>query len=437
MDSLPSLLLILLCLCLQGLFSGGELALVSCDANKIRRRARAGSRRAALCLKLIEKPEWFLATTLTGTNLCVVTGVTVATGLFIDLYGAARGATASVLVMIPTLLIFGEIIPKSIFQQYAEDVAETLSPFIWLASWLFSPVVFIMSRITRGTIRLSTGEKDLAASSYITRGGLKHILDRQGEQSDILSTEKDMVKRILDFSEVTAGQIMVPLSVMTALPSTATIREAARLLAEKKYLRVPVYRDQVINIIGILHYFDLLAATRGASGNPVGDGETVERILRPAQFYVPEAKPAKNLLVELRGMRERMAVVVDEYGGAVGIVTVEDILEEIVGEIQDEYGTGAKSYKRIAPGMYLFHAQTGIGQIREMVSADIPEGDYATLGGFLLHKMGKIPKRKEIFRHGQILFVIEDVDAKSIREVRISFPAGLDISEGQISNPSP
>lgn len=429
MDNLLALFLILLCLFLEGLFSGGELALVSCDVNKIRRRARAGSRRAAFSLKLLEKPEWFLATTLTGTNLCVVTGTTVATGLFIDLYGAAQGAMVSVLVMIPALLILGEIVPKSIFQQYAEDVAETLSPFIWLASWLFSPVVFVISRITRGTIRLSTGEKDMSATSYITRSGLKYILDRHGEQSDIISMEKDMVKHILDFSEVTVGQIMIPLSVMTALPVTASIREAAHLLAEKKYLRVPVYRDQVINIIGILHYFDLLAATRGAADPPVGDNETVERLLRPARFYVPEAKPAKDMLVELRGMCERMAVVVDEYGGAVGIVTVEDILEEIVGEIHDEYGIGAKSYKRMAPGMYLFQAQTSIGQIREVISMDIPEGDYATLGGLLLHKMGKIPKRKEIFKLGHILFVIEDVDVKSIREVMIIFPAHLDKGE--------
>lgn len=180
MDNLLALFLILLCLCLEGLFSGGELALVSSDVNKIRQRARGGSRMAAFSLKLLEKPEWFLATTLTGTNLCVVTSTTVATGLFIDLYGAAQGALVSILVMIPTLLILGEIVPKSIFQQHAEDVAETLSPFIWLASWLFSPVVFIISRITRGTIRLSTGEKDLSASSYITRSGLKYILDRHG-----------------------------------------------------------------------------------------------------------------------------------------------------------------------------------------------------------------------------------------------------------------
>jgi putative hemolysin len=426
MNNLPALFLILLCLCLEGLFSGGELALVASNMNKMRRRVREGSRMAAFSLKLLEKPHWFLATTLTGTSLCVVTSTTVATGLFIDLYGAAQGAMVSILVMIPTLLILGEIVPKSIFQQHAEDIAEKLSLFIWLASWLLFPVVFIISRITRGTIRLARGERDLSVSTYITRSGLKHILRRPGEDSDILGAERDMATRILDFSEVTVGQMMVPLSVMTVLPVTATIREAAYLLAEKKYLRVPVYRDHILNIIGILHYFDLLAATRGMSDPPVQDSDTIERLLRPTQFYVPESKPAKDLLVELRAMHERMAVVVDEYGGAVGIVTVEDILEEIVGEIHDEYGMGAKSYKRIAPGMYLFQAQTSIEQMRSVISLDIPEGSYATLGGFLLHKMGKIPKRKEIFRQGQILFVIEDVDVKSIREVMIIFPADLD-----------
>jgi len=426
MDNLPAFSLILLCLCLESLFSGGELALVSSDVNKIRRRALGGSRMASFALKLLENPDWFLATTLTGTNLCAVTSTTVATGLFIDLYGAARGAMVSTLVMIPTLLILGEIIPKSIFQQNAEKIAEKLSPFIWLASWLFYPVVFIISRITRETIGLSKGERGLSASSYITRGGLKHILGRPGEESDILSVEKDMVARILDFSEVTVGRIMIPLSVVTVLPVTATIREAGLLLAERKYPRVPVYRDQILNIIGILDYFDILAATQGMSEPLAEESDTIERLLRRVPFYVPEAKPAKDLLVELRGMHERMAVVVDEYGGAVGIVTVEDILEEIVGEIHDEYGIGAGTYRRIAPGMYIFPAQTGIEQIRTMISSDIPEGNYATLGGFLLYKMGKIPKRRDSYRHGQILFVVEDVDMKSIREVRIIFPAEFD-----------
>jgi putative hemolysin len=429
LNNLPELFLILLCLCLQGLFSGGELALVASNVNKLRRRVQAGSRMATFSLRLVEKPDWFLATTLTGTNLCAVTSTTIATGLFIDLYGAAQGAVAAILVMIPTSLVLGEIVPKSIFQQRAEDIAEKLSPFIWFASWLLFPAVFVISRITRGTIRLSTGERNLSASSYITRSGLKHILGRSGEDSDILGAEKDMATRVLDFSGVTVGQMMVPLSVMTVLPVTATIREAAYLLAEKKYLRVPVYRDQVLNIVGILHYFDLLAVMQGISAPTVQDSDTIERLLRPTQFYVPGSKPAKDLLVELRAMHERMAVVVDEYGGAVGIVTVEDILEEIVGEIHDEYGMGTKSFKRIAPGMYLFQAQTGIEQIRTMISPEIPEGGYATLGGFLLHKMGKIPKRKEIFRQGQILFVIEDVDVKSIREVMIIFPADLDKGE--------
>jgi len=425
-NNLLSISLIIVCLGLEGLFSGGEIAFVSSDINKIRQRARNGSRSAALTIKLLERPAWFFSTVLTGTNLCAVVSTTLATALFISILGPVRGEIVSIMLMVPVILIMAEIIPKSICQQHAESMAVKLCWFIWTASWVLFPAVYIISKISRGAIRIFTGEKNVSPSPYITTEGLKAILANRGSQSDIMSREKEMIKRIFDFTDVTVGRIMVPLSTMTALPVTATLHEAALLAAEKKYLRIPVYQEQIFNIIGILNYFDLLRELRGHNKDqsPLSEDDTIASCLRPAVFYVPETKPAKELLVELQGKGERMAIVVDEYGGAVGIITTEDILEEIVGEIDDEYGE--KLYKKIAPGKYFLHAQISIEQMRQIIPLKIPEGDYETLGGFLLYKMGKIPKRKETFRYGDIFFVIEDADVKAIREVMVVFPPEMD-----------
>jgi magnesium and cobalt exporter, CNNM family len=438
MDNSYSILMILSCICFEGLFSGGEIAFVASDVNKLKQKVNMGSRSAKIALRLLEKPDWFLSTTLSGTGLSVVTSTSIATGLFISLFGLAKGPILAVAVMIPTLLIMGEIIPKSIFQQHAEFVAMRLSWFIWISSWLLFPIVFIVSAISRGAIRISTGEKDLVSSSYITKDGLKYILRQRSEESDILGTEREMIRNIIDFFEVTADKIMVPLSAMTSLPVTATLGEAAKLASEKGYLRIPVYRDQILNIIGILHYFDLLEALHGqASNRPslLGAHETIESHIKPMVYYIPATKLAKELLVELLIRGERMAVVVDEYGGALGIVTIEDILEEVVGEIDDEYGSGEKMYKKIGAGKYLVNAKISVGRINQLLSLDIPDGDYETLGGFLLWKMEKIPKRRDALKHGNNLFIVEDADARSIKEVLIEMPIDIDISEGEKTGP--
>ncbi len=438
MDNFSSLLLILSCICLEGLFSGGELAFVASDINKIRQKANMGSRSAKIALRLLERPHWFLSTTLSGTGLCVVTSTSIATALFISAFGLAKGPMLAVAVMIPTLLIMGEIVPKSIFQQHAEFIAMRLSWFIWVSSWLLFPIVIIISTISRVAIRISTGGKDIVSASYITKDGLKYILRHRSEESDIPGTEREMIRNIIDFSEVTADKIMVPLSAMTSLPATATLREAVQLATEKKYLRIPVYRDQIFNIIGILHYFDLLEALHGrASSHPSlsGRNETIESYLKPVVYYIPETKLAKELLVELLIRVERMAVVVDEYGGALGIVTIEDILEEIVGEIDDEYGSGEKMYKKIGAGKYLVNAKISIERINQLLPLDIPDGDYETLGGFLLYRMEKIPKRRDTLRHGSALLVIEDADARSIKEILIELPVDADVRGGDKTSP--
>jgi len=425
MADLYYVLLIFCCLIMESLFSGAELALISSNINKIRIQAKKGIKSANYALKLLDKPEWFLATTLIGTNLAIVAGASTATALFISLFGPGKGEIVSAIVMIPLLIFM--IVIRSIFQQHAEFTAVRLARFISVASFIFLPLVFLISHISRRAVNVIVREK-AAISPFITKDGLKFILEDKGGNSDILSTEKEMVKAILDFSGVTVDKIMIPLSAVMSLPVTATLGEAISLIKEKKYLSIPVYREQVFNITGILDYFDLLEAMRGGSaGRPfLSQDDTLASFLNRDVLYVPETKPAKDLLIELQMRDERMAVIVDEYGGAVGIVTIEDILEEIVGEIDDGYERGDKLYKRIGAGKYLINARISVERISQLFPLDIPEGDYETLGGFLLYKMGRIPKRKDSMRQGDAIFVIEDADMKTINEVLVEFPAARD-----------
>lgn len=419
-DNLFILLVIFLCVLLEGLFSGGEIALIASDIHLVRQKSAAGSKSAARTLRLLENPEWFLATCLTGTDICIITSTALATTLSISHFGPARGEVVAVLVMVPLLLLFGEIIPKSIYQQNPEQTAMRISPLIWFFSWVLYPLVFVISRISRGAVFLLMGVRGGRPYPYITKEGLKVFLSDRGPKGDVKSSEQEMIRRVIDFSKATAGQVMVPLSNLVALEAATPLAEAARIIDEKGFSRIPVYRGQIINMIGIVSAFDVFKSL------PEDSFEVVEKYLRPTVFYVPESKEADDLLFEMQKKGEYMAVIVDEYGGAVGVLTIEDILEEIVGEIEDEYDKGERAYRVVGPGRYLFNARIRIEKLREVLSADIPQGDYETLGGFLLHKMGRIPRRGETLKIGSLTFFIEDADLKSIKEVMVTFLPGME-----------
>ncbi len=416
MEHLTSFILIFAVLLLEGLFSGGEIALVASDINKIKQKALAGSRAAALALKLLDRPEWFLATTLTGTDVCIIVNTSLTASVFISLFGVERGGLFSVAVMIPLVLLVAEIMPKSVCQQRPEAVAIRLAGFIQAVSWFLYPLVFIVARISRGAVYLLTGRTEISYSSYITKEGLKFLLRDGSGKGNLPRAEKEMIRRVFDFSEATVGQIMVPLSNVAALDEGATIGEAVELIGQRGFSRIPVYRDRIFNITGILHSFDLLRSLSERGEGPIAP------CVRSNVYYVPETKPAHELFQDMQRKGEVLAVVVDEYGGAVGIVTVEDLLEEVVGEIEDEYDVGEKPYLKVGPGRYLFKARTNLDRIRELIHLEVPEGDYETLGGFLLYRLGRIPRRSESLKEGDVLFVVEDADSKSIKEVLIVLP---------------
>jgi CBS domain containing-hemolysin-like protein len=305
-----------------------------------------------------------------------------------------------------------------------------MAGFIRAASWVFYPLVFIVAWISKGAVYLLTGAQMGTYSPYITKEGLKFLLQDKSEKGDIQRAEKEMIRRVFDFSEAAVGQIMVPLSNVAAIKETSTIGEVVSLIREKGFSRIPVYRENIFDITGILSSFDLLQALPGAEDVPITPH------VRRNVLYVPETKSANELLLEMQRRGEVLAVVVDEYGGAVGIITVEDLLEEVVGEIEDEYDRGERPYIKAGPGRYLFQARTNLDRIRELIQLEIPEGDYETLGGFLLNRLGHIPKRSESVKEGEVLFVIEDADPKSIKEVLIVLPEQESVSsfESKVSS---
>jgi CBS domain containing-hemolysin-like protein len=324
--------------------------------------------------------------------------------------------------MIPTLFLM--IIVRSLFLNYAEAMAVRVAWFIRFSSILFYPVAFVIATVSRGTVHLSSDDK-ISETSHITKDGLKYILGEKTKGGDILTREKEMVSRVFDFSELTAVKIMVPISALTSLPASMKISEAVNVVADKKYMRIPVYEDTVYNIVGILNYFDLfgmlLKDRRVANG--VGEA-TVASCMRTDVFYVPETKKVSELLAAMQKKDEQMAVVVDEYGGATGVVTIEDIGEEIVGTI-DEYVAGEKLYRVIAPGRYLVSGRMEMGTLRQLIKTKLPEGNYETVGGFLMHQMGRIPKVKERYQYGGITFIVENADQKSIKDIVVIFPEQL------------
>ncbi|PKN20301.1 MAG: hypothetical protein CVU71_00435 [Deltaproteobacteria bacterium HGW-Deltaproteobacteria-6] len=419
------LALILICLILEALYSGGEVALFSSDINKIKYYARRGSRAAMQAVKLKEHPEWFISTALIGTNLAIIVASTLATGLLIKYFGADKGEQIAFAVMLPILFVI--IIVRSIFQHYPEVMAIKVAHFIRLSSFVFYPLAYFVAAISRGAVNISFNQQE-TQSSYITKEGLKYILGEKTEGSDILTTEKEMVSRVFDFSELTAEKIMVPVSALTALPQTMKIEEAAKVVAAKKYMRIPVYSETAYNIVGILHYFDLLDMLLKQKQTPMAasDMVTVADCMRTDVFYVPETKKAGPLLMDMQQKREHMAVVVDEYGGAVGIVTMEDIGEEIVGSIDEEYNKGEKLYKKIAAGRYLINGRMKIDDLNQILLTRLPEGNYETLGGFLIQQAGRIPLRRERFEFDGMIFIVENADQKAIREVLVIFPPPLE-----------
>jgi putative hemolysin len=388
---------------LEALFAGSEIALVSCDKIKIKTLAGKGSRAAKLALKSFLNIERYVSTALVGINLSLTIGTVILTFYIRDTYGAGK-EFYTVLMLSPLVIIFGQVVPKAVFQKRANTmVLWTIYP-LWVVSKIFSPILFLVNLFTKWLLKLIGSTEN----PFITREELVYAIEGGGAAQQGGYREK-IIRRIFRFSETRTNEIMIPLIQVCALGENTPAKEAVKMVKETGHSRIPIYHERVDNITGMLHAFDLLSAR---SDDPIKN-------FSRTPFYVPETKPVDELLDEMKRGPSGMAIVVDEYGGAVGVITLEDILEEVVGEIEDEYDKGTRPWRRAAEGEYLINPKIEIERINEDLGLGIPEGEYDTLSGFLLSEEGSIPKVGDEIPYKNNKFIVTKASLRSIEEVKL------------------
>ena len=411
-DILVTFGLMIACLVAEGFFSGSEMGVVSADRMKLRHDAAKGSLGAKLALGMLNKPEWLLSTTLVGTNISVVANTTMATALMLQLFGE-YGSWLAVALVAPLIWVFGEIVPKSVFQQRADIITPRVIFLLKFFSWVFYPILFVFSLLTRFLARV-VGDQAGNQNPFTLREEIFALMQMSTDGGDINMKEKAMIRRLFDFEETTVAEIMMPLIDVVGIEQSVSCGEAMRLARTKAHKRLPVYSKRVDRIVGMLDALELLG---------VEPQEPIAAYIRPVD-YVPGSKSIQTLLQDMQRERHLLSVVVDEFGGAEGIVTVEDIIEEIVEDLSDEFDVREKPtgwLRKLGERDYLVSARIEPEALAEALNIELPEGKYATLAGFLLERVRDVPAVGTRVRYNKITFVIQRGSERTIEEVRVKW----------------
>ena len=402
---------VVICLAAEAFFSGSEIGLVSSDRTQLRHEAAKGSKGAALALKMLERPEWLLSTTLVGTNIAVVTNTTIVTATMIEVLGPQYSWIA-VLLVAPMIWIFGEIVPKSVFQQRSNVITPYSIFVLKFCSYLFYPVLIIFSWLSR-LLAWALGDRQ-TANPFTLREEIISMMQMPASGGDIRPIEKKMINRLFDFGETTAGAVMVPLIDVAGIERSASVGDALRQARQKSHHLLPVYAERVDRIVGQLDCLELLG---------VDEDEPIKAFVRDVD-YVPSTRSVQDLLLDMRREGQVMSIVVDEFGGAEGIVTVEDIIEEVVEDLQDEYDVDEHHpqwIKKLDEQDYLVSARVELDSFADRLGLSLPEGQYTSLSGFLLDMAKDIPAVGTVIEHQGIRFTIKRATPRLIQEVRVQW----------------
>ncbi len=409
------LLILLILLILSGFFSSAETALTCANKVRIRSLADEGNKRALRVQIILESYSKVLSTILIGNNIVNIGASSLATTLTIRLFGNRFvGICTGILTFL--VLIFGEIVPKTWAGSHADKIALAYSSIIHILMTVLTPIIWIVDNIAQGIIRLfHLGAKP--GEGNITQEELRTYVDVSHEEGVIESGERKFIHNVFDFSDSTAAEIMIPRINMTSLSSDSTYEEIFTQFKKTMYTRIPVYEDDnPDNIIGFVHMKDFILTKDSPRFK-------VNKILRNV-YYTYERKKTSDLFVELREKATNIAIVLDEYGSAVGMITMEDLLEEIVGEIRDEYDADeAELIKKIDTHRYLIEGSMKVDDVNEALDLSLESEDYDSIGGIMIDRLDRLPKNNEtVVLENGISLQARGISQNRIRNVLIKFP---------------
>ena len=416
MELAAEIFLIFLFLVLKGFFSGSEIAMVNSDKLKVRHRAKLGDKGAGMVLKYFKTPDVILGTTLVGTNIATVVISTLGALIFIEFFGS-YGDIISVIVLTPVLLIIGEVVSKSVFQQNADVLVDKLIYVLRFFSYVFYPIIFIFSGVARFATRI-VGKGTVTHNMFITREELRVLLDLSDSASDPTTIDRKRIRRIIRFADTTVGEAMIPLAEVVGYNETKDIKEAIRLVIKYGFNRLPIYRGNITNVVGLLTLstWDLML--------PDLEERTVKEFVSPPLYLSPR-QTIDSALPQLQARDDHMAIVVDEFGSAIGILTMEDVFEEVVGEIDvgydfDEYHPKVRTYiEHESETSHLMSGRMPISEVNDTLLTSFSVQESHTIGGFIVSRTKRIPRVGDAIVEDGFRLTVLEADERSVLRVRL------------------
>jgi CBS domain containing-hemolysin-like protein len=404
------------CLAVQAFFAASEIALVSADDLKVRAGSESGHERSRVLGELLSNRDRLLALTLTGTNVATVVAAVVLTS-FLHRSGRPHLVYLAPFILTPITLVLGESIPKLFTLTNPHGFAlRAARPLRFLAT-ILAPLLYAETVLSR-LLRRIAGVPFDADSVFLSRDDLARLMRRRPADAPeqphdaILPVEQLMISRIFRFSQADARKAMVPLVGVDAVPEDTTLAAAIEAVRREGFSRIPVFRHRITDIVGVVHVFDLLQAPD--LSRPVSD------VMRPVSYF-PESMPLDEALVAMQRTGENLAVIVDEYGGSAGILTLEDLIEEIVGDIEDEHDLGEELARIVSPRVLSIVGRAPIAELNERFGLRLSEADeYATIGGLVVERLGHIPKPGEKLIEGDSTITVTRSDARAVRELMLT-----------------
>lgn len=386
-------------------FSATETAFSALSKIRLKNMASEGNKRAELTLKLAENYDQLLSTILIGNNIVNITAASLGTVIFVQYFGQA-GVSISTVVLTILVLIFGEISPKIIAKGSPEKFAMFSAPIINFCIKLLKPINYVFTKWTKFLTESVATEEDQG----ITEEELLTYVEVAEHDGGINQNEGDLIRSVIEFDDLEAVDILTPRVDVAALPITASNEEIMELFRETGYSRIPIYQGTIDDIIGILHYKDF-------HNRVVVNSEPVKRVMQPA-IFIAESMKISDVLTVLKQSKAHMAVVTDEFGGTVGIVTLEDILEELVGEIWDEHDEVINEFEQIGTHEYKILCSANIDKMFDLFDIDY-ETDAASVSGWVIQELGRIPNEGDTFEFGNLFVTVTKTDFRRVLEITV------------------